>query len=89
VTNEEVNTLTVIAAGEWATVEEIAPEIGLAAWTVREKCRKGEFPHRVLPGGRKILISRREVAELLDGGELEMVKLANGGRIVRIRKTRR
>jgi excisionase family DNA binding protein len=65
------------------TVEEAAPLVAMSAWTLREACRRLEFPHVKLPGRRRILIDRRHVAAFFDGAELETKKLDGGGRIVR------
>ena len=66
-----------------ATVEEIAPELAMSAWTLGEACRRLEFPHVRLPHRRRILIDRRHVAAFLDGAELESKRLAGGGRVVK------
>jgi hypothetical protein len=72
-----------------ATVEEIAPELAMSAWTLGEACRRLEFPHVKLPHRRRILIDRRHVAAFLDGAELESKRLAGGGRIVKPAGARR
>lgn len=66
-----------------ATVEEIAPELSMSTWTLSEACRRGQFPHVKLPHRRRILIDRRQVAAMFEGAQLETVRLAGGGRIVR------
>lgn len=66
-----------------ATVEEIAPELAMSAWTLGEACRRREFPHVKLPHRRRILIDRRHVAAFLDGAPLESKRLEGGGRIVK------
>ena len=66
-----------------ATLEEIAPELAMSAWTLAEACRRLEFPHVKLPHRRRILIDRRHVAAFLDGAPLEAKRLPGGGRIVK------
>jgi len=68
---------------QYATVEDIAPEVGMSRWTLAEACRRGGFPHVKLPHRRRILIDRRQVAAFLDGASLESKRLAGGGRIVK------
>ncbi len=66
-----------------ATVEEIAPELAMSAWTLGEACRRLEFPHVKLPHRRRILIDRRQVAAYLEGAPLEAKRLPGGGRVVK------
>jgi hypothetical protein len=66
-----------------ATVEEIAPELAMSAWTLSEACRRLEFPHVKLPNRRRILIDRRHVAAFLEGAPLDAKRLPGGGRVVR------
>lgn len=68
---------------QWATVEEIAPEVAMSVWTLSEACRRLEFPHVKLPHRRRILIDRRHVAAFLDGAPLEAKRLPGGGRLVK------
>lgn len=72
-----------IAPGDLATVEEMAVELGMSAWTLGEACRRLEFPHVKLPHRRRIMLNRRHVAAFYDGAELEAKRLAGGGRIVK------
>jgi hypothetical protein len=74
--------------GYLATVEEIAPELSMSAWTLGEACRRLEFPHVKLPHRRRILIDRRHVAAFLDGAPLEAKRLPGGGRVVKPTRAR-
>lgn len=65
-----------------ATVEEMAPELHMSAWTLSEACRRLQFPHVKLPHRRRILIDRRHVEAFLAGAALESKRLPGGGRIV-------
>lgn len=67
----------------WGTVEDIAAEVGLSPWTLREKCRRLEWPHRKPSGCRRVLINRDEVSAFLDGAPLTVKKLPGGGRVVK------
>jgi hypothetical protein len=48
--DEQENTMAMIAAGEWATIEEISSEIGLAAFTLRQKCQDPYADDRQIAG---------------------------------------
>jgi len=67
-------------------IEDIAPELGVAPSTLREWCRRGEFPHRRLPGKRRVFLSRADIEDYLNGAELETRLLSGGGRIVSPKK---
>lgn len=63
--------------------EEVAPLVGMAPSTLAEHCRRGRFPHRRLPGTRRLLFPAADVQAYLDGCDLEVRELARGGRIVK------
>lgn len=67
----------------YLTVEEVAELLRCSTRTVHELTRKGAIPHRRIGGTRRCLFQRDEVAAWLDGAELEVSKLPNGGRRVR------
>ena len=69
--------------GGYELVETIAGELGVAASTVHEWCRKGRFPCRRAPHTRRYLIPRAEVPAWAEGAEMEVKLLAGGGRIVK------
>ena len=67
-------------------VEDVAERIGAAPSTVREWCRRCEFPHVRLPGKRRVLLPARWTDAYLAGDvDLEVVHQQGGGRIVRPR----
>lgn len=70
-------------------VEDVAPLVGMAPSTLTEHCRRGRFPHRKLPGARRLLFAPADVQAYIDGCELEVRELADGGRVVRpVRRAR-
>lgn len=69
--------------------EDVAELLGAARSTVQEWCRLGRIPNRRMPGQRRCIIPRRDFDAWLEGTELETIKLAGGGRIVRPVATKR
>jgi predicted DNA-binding transcriptional regulator AlpA len=69
-------------------VEDVAPMVGMARSTLVEYCRRGRFPHRKLPGSRRLLFPAADVQAYLDGCRLETILLQDGGRVVRPVKRR-
>jgi excisionase family DNA binding protein len=63
--------------------DEVAEWLGCSKWTVNEKARKGEIPHRKVPGFRPLIFYVEELAEWIDGAPLEVTVLKGDGRIVR------
>lgn len=63
--------------------EEVAPLVGMATSTLTEHCRRGRFPHRRLPGTRRLLFVAADVQAYIDGCGLDMTRLADGGVIVK------
>lgn len=65
-------------------IEDVAPRLGVATSTLREWCRRGEFPSLRMPHKRRIYL-RREWTEAYIAGsiELEDIRHPSGGRIVR------
>lgn len=63
--------------------EDVAETLGLSRGTVQEQMARGLIPHRRLPGTRRCIVPLSDFRAWLDGAELETVRLANGGRIVR------
>jgi hypothetical protein len=69
--------------GRMLTIEQAGDFLGLSPRTVREHCRLGTFPHRQLPGFRRLFVPEDELVAFADGAALEVVRPASGGRIVR------
>lgn len=69
-------------------VEDVAADLGQSPATVREWCRRCEFPHTKLSGKRRIFINRSHYAAYMDGCELETKRLGRDGRVVKPRRTK-
>jgi hypothetical protein len=50
---------------------------------VQELTRRGEIPHRRMPGTRRCLFVEAELLAWEDGAPLEVIELSRGGRVVR------
>ena len=68
-------------------VEQVAVRYGVSIRWVHERTRLARLPHRRLPGSRRCLFLEAEL-DAFDSGavDLEVVELADGGRVVRPRK---
>ncbi len=64
------------------TVEQAAARWHLSHWTVRDKARRGEVPHRKPPGSRRLMFPLADIEAFEDGAELEYRKWGRDGRIV-------
>lgn len=72
--------------GEWMLLEDVAAELGVSRATVGEWASRCMLPHRKLPGRRRIFVPRADFAAWMDGCELEVRRLADGGRVVKPKK---
>jgi hypothetical protein len=74
---------------QYITLQDVCERYGFAysAWTIRDKCRRGEWPHRKLPGSKAILFDEDDLRAFDEGAELERRVLRkrglSPGRIVR------
>jgi excisionase family DNA binding protein len=64
------------------TVEQVAERLHLSAWTVRDKARRRELPHRKAPRSRRLMFPLGDLEAFEDGAELEYRKWGRDGRIV-------
>jgi hypothetical protein len=77
----------------YLTLAQVVDRYGgnFSAWTIREKCRRGEWPHRKLPGSRALLFDEEHLRAFDDGAPLERVTLRqrgmSPGRVVRPKRT--
>lgn len=71
------------AVSDLLLVEDVAALLHLSPKTVQEKAVRGLIPNRRMPGTRRCLFPRGDVEAWLAGAELETLKLAHDGRIVR------
>jgi len=63
--------------------EDAAPLVGMARSTLAEHCRRGRFPCRRLPGTCRYLFPAADVQAYLNGCDLQVTYLPNGGIIVK------
>ena len=81
-------------SARYLTLAQVVDRYGRAysAWTIREKCRRGEWPHRKLPGSKAILFDEDDLRAFDDGAELERRVLRkrdqSPGRVVRPKQTK-
>jgi excisionase family DNA binding protein len=64
-------------------VEDVAKLLGCSKRTIHEMTRSEAIPHRRLAGRRRCLFRADELELWLDGVPLEVVRLQQGGRVVR------
>ena len=70
----------------YRTTEEIADLLRCSVRSVHGLTAAGRLPHRKLPGMRRVLYRPEELAQYLEGAELEVLEHANGGgRVVRVK----
>ena len=73
----------------YLTIDEAAEVARLSLWTARDLNRRGEFPGVKYPGRRRICTRRDWLDAYMAGAELEVWRLADGGRAVLPKGTRR
>jgi excisionase family DNA binding protein len=76
------------SAEEFLLSEDVAELLGVSRSTVQEWLGRCRIPHRKMPFTRRCIIVRADFEAWLDGAELETVRLAGGGRIVRPKRGR-
>jgi excisionase family DNA binding protein len=64
-------------------VEQVAELVGTSVRTLQARAAAGTVPHRRVSGTRRLLFLPDEIAAWIDGAELETIKTAGGGRVVR------
>jgi excisionase family DNA binding protein len=75
-----------MASTHYLTVKRAAERLHLSRWTIRDKARRKELPHRKPPGTRRLLFSIADLEAFEDGGELEYRKWGKDGRIVTVKR---
>ena len=65
--------------------EEVAKQLRCSVRSVHGLTAAGRLPHRKLPGMRRVLYPREEIAQYLEGAELETIETSDGVRVVRVR----
>jgi len=68
---------------QYLTSEEVAELLRCSVRSVHGLTAAGRLPHRKLPGMRRVLYRPEELAQYLEGAELEVLEHADGGRLVR------
>jgi predicted DNA-binding transcriptional regulator AlpA len=66
----------------YISVEDVASRYGWSPWTVYEKARHSQIPHRKLAGSNRLLFEESALDAWDDGAELQVKKLPRGGRVV-------
>ena len=73
-----------MSVSPFLTVDAVAARYQCSTWTVHERARLEQIPHRKFAGGSsRLLFIESELSAHDDGAELETVPLRGGGRIVR------
>ena len=70
----------------YITVEQAAALMQCSPRTIHEHARRAQIPHRRIGGTRRLLFLEAELHAWIDGGELELIPTANGGRVVRVKE---
>jgi len=65
--------------------EDVQKLLGVSDRTLKSFVARRAIPHRRLPGVRRTLFVEQEIAEWVDGAELEVVETPAGGRVVKPR----
>ena len=69
----------------YLTSEEVAELLRCSVRSVHGLTAAGRLPHRKLAGMRRVLYQPEELAQYLDGAELETIETADNGRVVRVK----
>jgi hypothetical protein len=65
-------------------VDEVATRYRMSTWSVHERARLGQIPHRKLAGGcSRLLFLDSELTAWENGAELVVAPTASGGRVCR------
>jgi excisionase family DNA binding protein len=77
-----------VSVSPYLLVEDVAVRLHCSTRTVRELTRTGAIPHRRPPGTRRCLFLEHELQAWESGADLEVVELARGGRLVKVKERR-
>ena len=73
-----------MSAAPFLLVEAVAARYHCTVWTIHERARLGQIPHRKLAGGgSRLLFIPSELTACENGAELEVTETASGGRVCR------
>jgi hypothetical protein len=71
------------ASSPYLAAPAAAAFLGVSLRTLHERARLRQVPHRRPPYSRRLVFLEHELAEWLDGAELEARELPGGGRVVK------
>jgi excisionase family DNA binding protein len=72
-----------MASPQHLTVEQVAERLHLSVWTVRDKARRRQLPHRKPPGTRRLIFPLTDIEAYEDGcADFEFRRWGSDGRIV-------
>ena len=72
-----------MASSQHLTVEQVAERLNLSPWTVRDKARRRQLPHRKPPGARRLMFPVVDIEAYEDGcADFTFRKWGKDGRIV-------
>ncbi len=73
-------------SARWTGVDGVVDYYGgvYSKWQVYELARTCRLPHRKRSGGKVLMFDLAEIALADDGAALEVKRLPNGGRVVRV-----
>jgi hypothetical protein len=72
-----------VSASPFLLVADVAERYAVSTRWVLERTRLRAIPHRRLPGSRRCLFLADDLLAWENGAELQVVELADGGRLVR------
>jgi hypothetical protein len=73
-----------VSASPFLLVDDVAARYLLSPWSIHERARLGQIPHRKLAGGSsRLLFIASELTAWENGAELEVTETASGGRVCR------
>jgi hypothetical protein len=69
-------------------VDDVATRYRISPWSVHERARHGQIPHRKLAGGcSRLLFIDAELTAWENGAELLTIETSSGGRVCRPKNT--
>jgi hypothetical protein len=73
-----------LSATPYLLVDAVAARYSVSTWSIHEKARLGQIPHRKLAGGcSRLLFIDPELTAWENGAELVVTETPNGGRVCR------
>jgi hypothetical protein len=73
-----------LSATPFLLVDDVAVRYRCSTWTIHEKARLGQIPHRKLAGGcSRLLFVASDLTAWENGAELVVTETPSGGRVCR------